>query len=542
MGSSPGEQTNTKPGSWNVLQGRLLQRYENQPCLACLAGLYSCQWRRYQRAKTPPGAFCCSKVECSCLLVLVAAFWLSLVLLYFWSKAQNDYINFDWNFYSGKWIPWSMVVLVVVTAVFTYIALLLVLAICLLSESQRLYLHWCHKIGIFLVLIFSVVSIGVLFNQWAEEWTTFILSFQVTAPYLHIGGSVAMTLLSWTVSLHFARINKPGQLAPENTLMSFEKSIEMGTDGLETDVTISYDGIPFLMHDQTLQRTTNIREVLPNNSTHSADKFHWATLASLNAGKWFLKDDPFQSVHLLSKAGRGRAGNQSVCTLAELLGLAARHQQLVIFDLKKPHRSHPHTNTWVTTTIDVIKRSGIDHRLILWLPNELRTTVQYLAPGFVQVFGGKEKVEVLQMNNVTMVNLHYSQMSSEEIRIYAAANISTNLFTVSEPWLYSLVWCMGAHSVTTDAAHILKRIQRPAFLMTPRQYTAMWLSTDLVSCGLISLIFVFNWWRENGFLCCPHQQILRKNRNDGNLQTEFSVRPITGRIAPGEAQSNTITM
>lgn len=50
-------------------------------------------------------------------------------------------------------------------------------------------------------------------------------------------------------------------------------------------------------------------------------------------------------------------------------------------------------------------------------------------------------------------------------RKYAAANISTNLYVISEPWLYSLAWCAGAHSVATNAVHILKNLQRPLFLM-----------------------------------------------------------------------------
>lgn len=38
-------------------------RYEHQPFVSCLAGLYGCQWRRYQRARAQPGECCCSKVH-----------------------------------------------------------------------------------------------------------------------------------------------------------------------------------------------------------------------------------------------------------------------------------------------------------------------------------------------------------------------------------------------------------------------------------------------------------------------------------------------
>lgn len=54
----------------------------------------------------------------------------------------------------------------------------------------------------------------------------------------------------------------------------------------------SYDGVPFLMHDQTLQRTTNIHEVFPNRTKTPASMFTWAELESLNAGAWFLSVSP----------------------------------------------------------------------------------------------------------------------------------------------------------------------------------------------------------------------------------------------------------
>ena len=46
-------------------------------------------------------------------------------------------------------------------------------------------------------------------------------------------------------------------LYPENTMLSFQKAIEMGVDGIETDIQMSADGVLMLMHDLTLARTTD---------------------------------------------------------------------------------------------------------------------------------------------------------------------------------------------------------------------------------------------------------------------------------------------
>ncbi|XP_041055372.1 glycerophosphodiester phosphodiesterase domain-containing protein 5 isoform X3 [Carcharodon carcharias] len=536
MGSAPIQLTKIKLGKLQIIRRRLLQRYEYQPFLSCLAGLYGCQWRRYQRTRILPGEFCCSKFELFCFGILVATFGLVFVLLYFWGEAKNDYNDFDWNFYSGKWIPWSVVVLGVAATLFTYIAILLVLAICLLSEGQRLHLFWGHK---------------------------------VTAPYLHIGAVAAMTVLAWPVGQHFARMNrkvprafilsvyfavllflylvplgmyspcikekgtlgpKPAvighrgapMLAPENTLMSFEKTIEHGADGLETDVTISWDGVPFLMHDQTLRRTTNIEEVFPSNKTMNAAFFIWDELAELNAGKWFLQDNPFRTKHLLSREDKQKASRQTVCKLIELLRLAAAHGKVVIFDLFRPPQKHPYRNTFIHNTLSAIQESGINESLILWLPNAMRSAVQQLMPGLVHIHGGKKPIEELQLDKIDKLNVRYSEISSGEIRMYAASNISTNLYVVSELWLFSLVWCAGAHSVITNAPQQLKELHRPWFLMTPSQYKMMWISSDVVSAALIIMIFIFSWWRENGLSCFPNGRIKSENLVYSKFQTKMN--------------------
>jgi glycerophosphoryl diester phosphodiesterase len=48
-----------------------------------------------------------------------------------------------------------------------------------------------------------------------------------------------------------------GGHAPENTLAGIRKAIELGADAIEIDVQASADGVPVLMHDLTVDRTTN---------------------------------------------------------------------------------------------------------------------------------------------------------------------------------------------------------------------------------------------------------------------------------------------
>ncbi|XP_038144406.1 glycerophosphodiester phosphodiesterase domain-containing protein 5 isoform X1 [Cyprinodon tularosa] len=562
--------TRLKLGKLKVVRRQLLQRYEHQPFVSCLAGLYGCQWRRYQRARAQPGECCCSKVECGSFGLLILTFFLSFVFLYFWSEAQNDYNDFDWfNFGNlGFWFPWSLVLLVVAAALFTYIALLLVLAVCLLSEGQRLYLHWSHKTGIMVTLVFSVTATGILSDLWSKEWKTLQLSLQVTAPFLHVAAVSLMAVLSWPTALHFFRMSKrvrqvvvlalylsvlfslylvplgmyspcikdagtlgpaptlighrgAPMLAPENTLMSFEKAVEAGGEGLETDVTISYDGIPFLMHDSTLRRTTNVAEVFPNRTQLDASMFTWAELQQLNAGSWFLSRDPFGTASLLSESDRSQAQNQSVPSLAQFLEVAAASGKLVLFDLRRPPYGHPYRTSYINTTLQVIQ-SHINSSQVLWLPSEDRELVYGLDPELQQTSGEKASIQELADDHIRRLNLHYSTMSQQQICKYQSVNISTNLYVISQPWLYTLAWCAGAQSVTTNSVHILSSINKPLFLMTPEEYTLMWILTDFVSAFLIFAVFTFHWWRERGLPFVSGSRQTHENGPYSKFRTELS--------------------
>jgi glycerophosphoryl diester phosphodiesterase len=77
-----------------------------------------------------------------------------------------------------------------------------------------------------------------------------------------------------------------GKLAPENTLAAFRLGASHGYRMFECDVKLSADGVPFLMHDATLQRTTNARaKIGPGQSAVGGDH-PWGALSQLDAGSW----------------------------------------------------------------------------------------------------------------------------------------------------------------------------------------------------------------------------------------------------------------
>jgi glycerophosphoryl diester phosphodiesterase len=75
-----------------------------------------------------------------------------------------------------------------------------------------------------------------------------------------------------------------GTLAPENTLAAFRLGASNGYRMFECDVKLSADGIAFLLHDDTLDRTTSATPA--SEAQAVAGRHPWRHLVSLDAGSW----------------------------------------------------------------------------------------------------------------------------------------------------------------------------------------------------------------------------------------------------------------
>jgi glycerophosphoryl diester phosphodiesterase len=87
-----------------------------------------------------------------------------------------------------------------------------------------------------------------------------------------------------------------GTLAPENTLAGIRRAARMGFHAVEFDVMLSSDKVPLLIHDETLERTTNGRGKVADTP--------FSGLTGLDAGAWFgnaFRGEPLPSFHQAGK-------------------------------------------------------------------------------------------------------------------------------------------------------------------------------------------------------------------------------------------------
>lgn len=75
--------------------------------------------------------------------------------------------------------------------------------------------------------------------------------------------------------------------APESTAASYKLARDLGADYLEMDLQRSKDGVLFALHDNNLQRTTDVATKFPDRKDAPANQFTIGELKTLDAGSWF---------------------------------------------------------------------------------------------------------------------------------------------------------------------------------------------------------------------------------------------------------------
>lgn len=149
--------------------------------------------------------------------------------------------------------------------------------------------------------------------------------------------------------------------APENTMASFKKAVEMGVEAIELDVHLSKDGKLVVIHDETVDRTTNGKGEVADLTL--------AELQALDAGSWFAPEFAGERIPTLEEVltwARDRVPvvievkfNRQIeaitmATVAEVDRLGMGDQVAVIsFDHHVPLGVKQHRPDWITATLYV---------------------------------------------------------------------------------------------------------------------------------------------------------------------------------------------
>ncbi|MDT3397893.1 glycerophosphodiester phosphodiesterase family protein [Streptomyces sp. B1866] len=139
--------------------------------------------------------------------------------------------------------------------------------------------------------------------------------------------------------------------APENTLAAVDAAARLGVTWVENDVQRTRDGELVVLHDTTLERTTDVRRRFPGRAPWNVGDFTLAEIATLDAGGWF---------------GAGFAGAR-VPTLRDFLRRLTEHRQSLLLEIKSP-RLYPGIERQILAELREegwLDADNVRHRLVV---------------------------------------------------------------------------------------------------------------------------------------------------------------------------------
>ena len=259
-----------------------------------------------------------------------------------------------------------------------------------------------------------------------------------------------------------------GKLAPENTLAAFRLGASLGYRMFECDVKLSADGVPFLMHDATLGRTTNgvqmleriakaaagpVAECTANaasgtttpaitgTSTTTGDH-PWRTLSQLDAGSW----------HSRANAG------EPLPTLANIAAFILRNRYFLNIEIKPTPGTERHTGEVVAREAARLwTGAAVPPLMTSFDPDALHGAVAaapHLPRGLLldNLWSGWLET-ALQLDCVAIVCNH-ALWDKSSVTQAKSAGLRCLSYTVNDEWAAQRLIDLGTDGIITDRVDV----------------------------------------------------------------------------------------
>ncbi|WP_410513809.1 glycerophosphodiester phosphodiesterase [Paenibacillus sp. BR2-3] len=222
-------------------------------------------------------------------------------------------------------------------------------------------------------------------------------------------------------------------VCPENTMVAFRRSLELGATGIETDVQMTKDGQLVLIHDEELERTTT-------GSGYVKDKT-LEELLRLDAGSWFGKD----------------FGGETLPTLQDLLQLIQGQDIILNIELKNGVFLYPGMEEKVIAAIRAfnmsqqIVLSSFNHYSLAYCKSiapEIRTGILYMEG----LYRPWDYAAILGAN--ALHAYHYAVLP-EFVAEAAKHGVDYHPFTVNDPQRMKALIDAGVSGIITDHPDLL---------------------------------------------------------------------------------------
>lgn len=228
--------------------------------------------------------------------------------------------------------------------------------------------------------------------------------------------------------------------APENTLASFQKAIDLGADMIEIDVHFSKDGEVVVFHDEEVSRTTNGEGMI--------HEFTLEEIKQLDAGAWFSDE----------------YSGEEVPTLEETLDLIHGKLECVI-DIKS--KGHDYYDGFAERIVEIINEKNAKDWCIVQAYDDLYLEDAYEADSTIEmkkIMMGEEETHLLSFylnakhftdhRNMhefySTLNPHFTTLSQRRIFRFKARGYKVFTYVVNEEQDMLKMLSMGVDGIITD--------------------------------------------------------------------------------------------
>jgi glycerophosphoryl diester phosphodiesterase len=223
--------------------------------------------------------------------------------------------------------------------------------------------------------------------------------------------------------------------APENTMISFLTGADLGVDAVETDVQLSKDGEVVLIHDHTVDRTTNGHGFVKDMTL--------AELKRLDAGGWY---DP-------------RFAGERIPTLAELLTWA-KDRVGVAVEIKNGPIYYPDI---AEKTVRLVRQHGMERQAILisfdhFVLREVKKIAPEIATGILYVAGLVDAVAAARAVPADSLNPHWAYVTPELVRAAHAGGLAISPWNPDDLATLRMLSDVGVDSVGTDYPELFEQV------------------------------------------------------------------------------------
>jgi glycerophosphoryl diester phosphodiesterase len=221
-----------------------------------------------------------------------------------------------------------------------------------------------------------------------------------------------------------------GKLAPENTLAAFRLGAAHGYRMFECDAKLSADGVVFLMHDATLERTTSGQGI--------GGDLTWQALSQLDAGSW----------HSRAYAG------ESLPTLEALARFCQANGHLLNIEIKPTPGTEAATGEAVARLAARLWADAAVPPLLTSFKPEALAAAQQAAPALPRGLlvdtlwnGWFEKAQEL---GCVAVVANYALWDTATVAQVHGAGMKCLSYTVNDDWAAQHLLALGTDGIITD--------------------------------------------------------------------------------------------